>query len=303
MPSLPLIIVAFMIVLAALMMIHQRSRAENVVSPIEVLLGTPPGPSGEIQTITQGPVTVYVPPDATTEAGSINISLASPGQALVADDSGWKRAYVVNVEFRNPSGNPLPQVSFKEPVEICFNLTQQEWQMFMAQTDAYQVQHFDEQATPPAWVMLPEKTYPARRQLCGQTAHLSLFALANNLELPVTAPTAINPGYGTIVPTRTSIAVQPTRPRRDGASSEGGLAPTSLPATRTAPTATRVPPTVTSVPPTIVPPTPTPIPATTEPPPPTITEPPPPIDTPTEEPTPTADSLLDGLIPGLFPSP
>ena len=299
MPSLPVIIVAFMIVLAALMMLHQRSRAENVVSPIEVLLGTPPGPSGEIQTITQGPVTVYVPPEATTEPGSINISLASPSQALVADDSGWNRAYVVNVEFRNPDGITLPEISFNEPVEICFNLTQQEWQMFMAQTDAYQVQHFDEQATPPAWVMLPEKTYPARRQLCGQTTHLSLFALANNLELPATGPTSVNPGFGTIVPTRTSVSVQPTRPRRDGASSEGGLGPTSAPPTPVPPTAvppTRVPPTAvppTQIPPTAVPPTATPVP-------PTATEPPPPPTeiVPTEEPTeePPPLSLLDPII-------
>lgn len=298
--SLPVIIVAFMIVLAALMMLHQRSRAENVVSPIEVLLGTPPGPSGEIQTITLGPVTVYVPPDATTEAGSINISLASPSQALVGDDSGWNRAYVVNVEFRNPNGMTLQEISFNEPVEICFNLTQAEWQAFMAQTDAYQVQHFDEQANPPGWVMLPEKTYPARRQLCGQTTHLSLFALASNLELPVTAPTSINPGFGTIVPTRTSVSVQPTRPRRDGASSEGGLAPTSLPATRVPPTATRVPPTLTPVPPTPTPsPPPTEVPPTELPtevptePPPTEVEP-----TPTE---PTPLSLLDPIITLLAP--
>ena len=301
MPSLPVIIVAFMIMLAALMMLHQRSRAENVVSPIEVLLGTPPGPSGEIQTITQGPVTVYVPPEATTEAGSINISLASPNQALVVDDSGWNRAYVVNVEFRNPSGTTLPGISFNEPVEVCFNLTQQEWQAFMAQTDAYQVQHFDEQANPPGWVMLPEKTYPARRQLCGQTTHLSLFALANNLEQPATGPTSISPGFGTIVPTRTSVSVEPTRPRRDGAASESGLGTTNPTATPVAPAATRVPPTAvpptaTPVPPTAVPPTLTPVPETTEPPPPTEVEPTP-TDAPTEEPTePAPLSLLDPIF-------
>ena len=301
-----MVIVAFMIVLAGLMMLHQRSRAENVVSPIEVLLGTPPGPSGQIQTITQGPVTVYLPPDATTEAGSINISLASPGQALVADDSGWNRAYVVNVEFRNPSGNTLPGISFNEPVEICFNLTQQEWQAFMAQIDAYQVQHYDEQANPPAWVRLPEKTYPARRQLCGQTAHLSLYALATKLELPVTAPTSINPGFGTIVPTRTSIPSNPTRDRRDGASSEGGLGPTSLPATRIPPTATSVPPTV--APPTLTPDPPTPVLPTATTQPPTETLPPDPTATsappePSPIPTNTEGSSLSDEIFDLITLP
>ena len=298
MPSLTVMILAFMVVLAAMMILHQRSRAQNVVSPIDVLLGTPPGPSGEIQTITQGPVTVYVPPDATTEQGSISVTLSSPEQSLVADGGGWNRAYVASVEFRDPNGVPLPDISFQEPVEICFNMTQQEWQTFMAQTDAYQVQHFDEQATPPAWVQLPEKTYPARRQLCGQTTHFSLFALATDLELPVTGPTNVSPAYGTIVPTRTSVSVEPTRPRRDGASSEGGLSggPTSLPATRVPPTATRVPPTATPVPPTPIPPT--PIPPTDVP---TLvptdipTEVEEPTEVPTEE-TPDPLSLLEPII-------
>jgi hypothetical protein len=296
-PSLTVTIVAFMVVLAALMMLHQRSRAENVVSPIEVLLGTPPGPSGEILAVTEGPVTVYVPPDATTQEGRISINLASPDQSLVADNSGWIRPQVVNIEFQDPGGTTLSDIAFSSPLEICFNLTADEWRDFEAQTDAYQVQHFASQADPPGWEPLPGKTYPARRQVCGQTTHLSLFSLAIKREPVVTGPTGSNPGISTLVPTRTPISVEPTRePRRDGASSEGGLGPGPA-----SPTARPVPPT--NPPPTNPPPTPVPTQQPTEPPAPTATNPPeeptateaPTEPTATEVPT-EASGLLDPIL-------
>lgn len=304
-PNLTVIVVVFMVVLAGLMMLHQVSRSKNIVSPIEVLLGTPQGPSGEIRAFNQDPVTVYMPPDATTKAGTISISLASPDQALVADDTGWVRPQVVNVEFRNPDGTPLPDIAFSAPLEICFELTAEQWREFRAQTDAYQVQYFASQADPPGWEVLPQNTYPARRQLCGQTTHLSLFSLATKLEVPMTGPTS--PSLTTtLVPTRTPVQPDPTRQRRrDGASSESDLLPAPV-----SPTATPVPPT--NPPPTQAPtqqptqaptqlPTQQPTDVPTQPP----TSPPTPTDPPVVEPTATEEPApldLSPLLPSL-PSP
>ena len=118
-PSPSLIIILAMVVLAGLMMLHQASRSQNLVSPVQILLGTPQGPSGEVLTFIQEPITVYLPPDAAREAGTISIALASPDASLISDNSGWIRWHVVNVEFRDPNGTTLSEISFAEPVEVC----------------------------------------------------------------------------------------------------------------------------------------------------------------------------------------
>ena len=284
-PKLPVIIAVFMILLMGLMLLHQVSRSENFVNPIEILQGTPLAASNEeLSAVTQDDITVYVPPDATTQAGTISISAAQPDLVVVSDNTEWMLHRVANLEFQSPNGLPVPDISFSQPLDICFSLAEEHWQEFSARPGIYQVRHYIEEANPPYWEVLPQTTYPDQRQVCGQSYQLSAFALAIRVDtdIPVTGPTILS----TIVPTRTSIPSVPTRERRrDGVSSEGVLnpVPTSAPATQPPPTnPPPTNPTPTDPPPTDPPPTdPPPTDPPTDPPP---TEPPateePPIEVP-----------------------
>lgn len=289
-PKLPVIIAVFMILLMGLMLLHQVSRSENFVNPIEILQGTPLAASNEeLSAVTQDDITVYVPPDATTQAGTISISAAQPDLVVVSDNTEWMLHRVANLEFQSPNGLPVPDISFSQPLDICFSLAEEHWQEFSARPGIYQVRHYIEEANPPYWEVLPQTTYPDQRQVCGQSYQLSAFALAIRVdtEIPVTGPTILS----TIVPTRTSIPSVPTRERRrDGVSSEGVLnpVPTSAPATQPPPT---------NPPPTDPPPT---DPPPTDPPP---TDPPPtdpPTDPPPTEPPATEEPPIEvPFLPGV----
>lgn len=281
-PTLPVIIAVFMVFLTGLMLLHQGSRSENFVSPIQVLLGTVQAPPGKLGTITQGDIAVYVPPEATNRAGTISIAAAQPDLVVVSDNTEWRLHRVAHLEFQGPDGLPVPDISFSQPLDICFTLTRQQWQEFSAQPGIYQVRHYIEAANPPYWEVLPRSTYPDQRQVCGQSYRLSAFALAIRVdtEIPLTGPTMMS----NIVPTRTPMPAVPTRgSRRDGASAEGVLIPVPTNAPATQPPPTNPPPTQVEPtnPPTPIPPTePTPVD-------PTPTDPPPtgvPTDIPTEPP-------------------
>ena len=74
--------------------------------------------------------------------------------------------------------NAYPEVIFPVPAQICFKITQERWLDYLFRQDEYLVQYYAEEQDPPRWVTLPMVTYPERNELCGQTDHLSLFALA-----------------------------------------------------------------------------------------------------------------------------
>jgi hypothetical protein len=107
----------------------------------------------------------------------------------------WILLRVVTVEFQSPDGRTLSGVSFSAPVEICFQLTQEQWQAYTKEPDSFRVQYYAELMSPPRWEMLPPSTYPDRLQLCGQTHDLSVFGLAVQVQpgIPVTGLIAALP--------------------------------------------------------------------------------------------------------------
>ena len=271
--NLPVIVVIFMVFLMGLMLLHQLSRSENLVTPIEILRGTAQIPSRELATISQGDVTIYVPAGATNQEGTISIAATEPDLLMITDNTEWMLHKVANLQFLSPDGEPVPDISFSQPLDVCFRLTEEQWQEFSTQPEIYQVRHYAEDTNSPYWEVLPQTSYPDQLQVCGQAYQLSAFALAIRVdtEVPVTGPTLIS----TLVPTRTSIpSVATHERRRDGVSTQGVLipAPTNEPPIQ--PPATNSPPT--QVQPTDPPPTPIP---------PTPTDPPPPTEEPTEQPT------------------
>ena len=297
-PNLPVIIGGLLLCLMGAMVLHGWSQTNSFAPAIQVLLGTAEGgAAGEV--INQGDITLYIPPNATGQQGTFSIAEANLDVTLISNDTQWIRPKVVNLEFRQPNGAPLSDISFDEPLEICFSLGNEQWQAFLAQPAAFEVQHYLDDADPPYWEVLPQTSYAERQQLCGEIDELSAFALAIKVEaqVPVTGPTAASTGT-TPVPTRTLIPPQATRTRnRDGASSGSSLSsgPTSTATSTPRPTNTQPPPTPTRTPtrtptdvlPTDPPPTATRMPTRT--PTATHTEPPPPPPTATDEPDPTSE--------------
>jgi hypothetical protein len=192
-PKVGVIMAVFIVSLVILILSHVWSQSKNLVSPIEILLGAPPTVAPrEATEISQGDVTIYVPANATELEGSLSLAVAWPNLLLAAESTKWMIPEVVSVEFRRPDGVFVPDVSFSEPLEVCFTLAEDHWQAFMQDPEAYQVQYYADQQSPSRWQSLPQVTHPDRFQLCGQTNKLSMFGLAIQAKvgIPMTGLTA-----------------------------------------------------------------------------------------------------------------
>lgn len=136
---------------------------------------------------------LYVPGDAIQLPGSFAIFSLEPNLFTPPNDKTWARPMVVNVEFRDGEGKPVPVVNFARPAEICFKITRQRWIDYTLHPNQYEVQTYAEEKDPPVWETLPLVAYSDRLQLCGQIDHLSVFALATKPEIsnPPNGPTPI----------------------------------------------------------------------------------------------------------------
>ncbi len=199
---------------------------------------------------------LYLPKNTIHIAGTISILPLAPDLVPVSDEGLWTRPQAVNVEYRDQQGTLIPHITFSNLAQICFKLTQEQWQDFEANPDDYQVQYYDEEQDSPQWVALSTLTHSDQSQLCGQTNHLSIFALAVRVETPTFTPTAgatstlakfllTAPGTSTA-----SYMSDTPRPKKNNE-------PTDVPPSTPKPTQTKAPPTATPVPPTAKPPTPT----------------------------------------------
>ena len=154
--------------------------------------------------------TLYIPKDATDLTGTFVISPRQPDLYSFASEPEWSRPIVVDIEYRNAEGVNYPGITFSKPVSICFTLTPEEWEDFSQRPDDYQVQHFDDKQFPSRWVSLPRTKDPDGYELCGQTDHFSIYALAIKLGevIPVTGatliPTASPPPTPTVFNTQES---------------------------------------------------------------------------------------------------
>jgi len=229
-PKLGSIVAAFILSLILLILAHSWSQSKHLVSPLEILLGTPQAPAREPVEISRDDVTVYMPASATELEGTLSIAVAQPDLVLVIQNIKWIVPKVVHVEFLRPDGALVPAISFSEPLEVCFTLAEDHWQAFMQDTGAYQVRYYADQQNPPGWQSLPQVTHPDRHQVCGQTGKLSMFGLAIRAQvgMPVTGLTAGLAQLLAVPPT----ATRQHRDRDSSAASAPQVVPTDPPATQ-----------------------------------------------------------------------
>src|SRR5512134_1508313 len=105
---MPVIIAVFMMCMMGSILLHGWSQNNSLVPAIQVLLGTAQGPSGVV--LTHGDVTIYIPPNATAQQGTIFVAEANPDVSLISNDTHWIRPKVVSVEFRRPNGAPVSDI-------------------------------------------------------------------------------------------------------------------------------------------------------------------------------------------------
>lgn len=163
-------------------------------------------------------VILYVPKDATDLSGNFVMQPRQPNLFAYAGEAEWTRPVVVDIQYQNADGVPFPSVTFSQPVSICFILTPEQWTDFSKRPDAYQVQYFDERQSPYRWVSYPLAIDPEENQLCTQTDHLSIYALAVKEQevIPITGPTSFPTVISTATP-QTVFTTPEKRPKRDDA--------------------------------------------------------------------------------------
>ncbi len=193
-PKLAIVIIILLIVGIIALVIFmglQKPDSSTQAGSIEFAIATQEFNAGEDLVVGISNATFYLPQGALTVAGRIAIFSRPPNLFSTPGDTKWIRPLVVNVEFQNEAGTPVPHVTFTKPAEICFKITKERWEDYTRHPNEYEVQTYSEEQDPARWEPLPMVTYPERSQLCGQTDHLSLFALATKPDttIPLTEPT------------------------------------------------------------------------------------------------------------------
>jgi hypothetical protein len=169
----------------------QRPDSSTQAGSMEFVIVTQQVTSSEDIVIGVNNAILYLPAGAIDMPGSIAIFPREPNLFSTPGDTEWIRPLVVNVEFRDGQGKPVSFLTLAKPAEICFKITNERWKDYTRHPNEYEVQTYAEEKNPPRWEPLILVTHPERSELCGQTDHLSLFALATKPEtkIPLTDPT------------------------------------------------------------------------------------------------------------------
>jgi hypothetical protein len=160
-----------------------------------------------------GNVSFYLPRGSTNLSGYLSMIPREPNLYPLAGESWWSRPFVINIVYLNYQGTPAPSIDFMQPVQLCFQISEEQWQDFTQRQDAYQVEYYADGSGVPRWVPLHRSANPQNRQVCGATDHLSLFALAIKAEEPTQTPT-IAVATATSTPTNTPVLLIPTPTRK-----------------------------------------------------------------------------------------
>jgi hypothetical protein len=193
-PKFAIIVIILLVVgvIALILLIgSQRPDSSTQAGSMEFAIVTQQVTANDDIVIGVNNATLYLPAGAIDVPGSLAIFPREPNLFTVSNNTNWARPLVVNVEFRDEAGKPVSGITFTKPAEICFKITEERWQDYTQHPDEYQVQTYAEEKDPPVWEPLTLITHPERSQLCGQTDHFSLFALATKPEtvIPLTGPT------------------------------------------------------------------------------------------------------------------
>jgi hypothetical protein len=137
-------------------------------------------------------VTVYIPAGALDIEGYLVLTPREPN--LFPDASlepGWVRPRIVSVEIVSPDGEPLEEVNFLRPMEVCFLVSNAIWEAHAEDRSVLAVEMYDDLRNPALWIPLEKRARSGTQEICGLTTDLTLIALAVREPIPV--PTQVEP--------------------------------------------------------------------------------------------------------------
>ena len=141
-------------------------------------------------------VDVLVPANAIESSGSIFIVKREANLFPEVDRPDWYRWKILNIEYHNQAGSIIENPIINSPIEICFGLSDTQWESYWNWPGDFVLQRYDESLDKPGWISLD--TYPKREtfSLCSQITRLGLIALATKEtqpNLPVTGDQPYSP--------------------------------------------------------------------------------------------------------------
>ena len=106
---------------------------------------------------------VYVPAGAFDTKGTILVINREPDLFPEAGETGWRRPIIINVEFQDPEGNPVPGLKFTKPVQICAGLSDDGWKQYTRIRNDFRIQTYNENGGRPKMgrIVSIERSRPA----------------------------------------------------------------------------------------------------------------------------------------------
>lgn len=126
-----------------------------------------------------GDISVLVPACAVDKKGTI--VLTPLGQYINdqnSSDSIWTRIRTADISFYNGTGKLIEYLEVNCPIQVCFTLTDEEWDHYLEVPGDFEIQYLDHNSGDPLWISLLALTYHDSHELCGDHNQLGLFGLA-----------------------------------------------------------------------------------------------------------------------------
>ncbi len=174
-----------------------RSTPQEVIDAIQI---PQQHTTGQEIVVSANKVTLFVPEGATDLRGNFVIDPRLADLFSFAGEAEWSRPIVVDIEYRNEEGVNYPGITFSQPVSICFNMTSEQWKSFCnSSLTIFRFNISTKSRFRLDGYLFPGRWTPRSSELCGQTDHFSIYALAIKSAdlIPITG--------ATITPTSTPI--------------------------------------------------------------------------------------------------
>jgi hypothetical protein len=141
-------------------------------------------------TLPEGNASLYVPCCTFGVGGTISMVEAEAN--IFSQPPGleqWLRPNVINVEYYDASGDLVENATTSTPVQVCYQLTDAQWESYLSSPADFQIQRYDTQLFSARWRNTEVSTNEAEKKLCASSNKLALFALAvrqTGAEIPIT---------------------------------------------------------------------------------------------------------------------
>ena len=103
-------------------------------------------------------------------------------------DTSWSYPRTADVSFYDSSNKLIDNLELVCPIQVCFKLTDDQWNRYSKVPTDFAVQYLDDKdTTKPLWIPIKNQMFTDTHKLCGENYQLGLYGLAvKNLPSPET---------------------------------------------------------------------------------------------------------------------